>query len=171
MGRFFSLVDAPEHREEFKRYYRIPSNVSMQHCNPGEWHEKRPTSVVVIPMIAFIEGGMRIPMGRVTRDFLNIFRLCPIQCVPNMFIILGCVDALNEKFGICLTHHNVNWVYSCQKGVDGGNFLKTRAPAVRLISCLPKTNKCMDGDFLIVSGEWHDRLHCLTKDGTRGGVA
>ena len=29
MGRFFSLVDNPEHREEFKRYYRIPSNVSI----------------------------------------------------------------------------------------------------------------------------------------------
>ena len=69
MGIFFSLVDTPEHREEFKRYYRIPSNVSIQHCNLGEWHEKRPTGAVAIPMIAFIELGMRIPMGKVTRDF------------------------------------------------------------------------------------------------------
>ena len=97
MGRFFSLVDTPEHREEFKRYYRIPSNVSIQHCNPGEWHKKRPIRAVSIPMIAFIEGGMRIPTGRVTTDFLNLFRLCHIQCVPNMFRILGSVDALNEK--------------------------------------------------------------------------
>ena len=120
MGRIFSLVDTHEHREEFKRYYRIPSNVSIQHCNPGEWHEKRPTGAVSIPMIAFIEGGMRIPMGRVTRDFLNLFRLCHIQCVPNMFRILGSVDALNEKLGIHLTHHDINWVYSCQKSVDRG---------------------------------------------------
>ena len=49
-------------------------------------------------MVAFIEGGMRIPMGRVTRVFLNLFRLYPTQCVPNMFRILGSVDALNEKF-------------------------------------------------------------------------
>ena len=69
MGRFFNLVDTTEHKEEFKRYYMIPSNVSIQHCNLGEWHEKRPTEAVVIPMIAFIEGGMRIHMGRVTRDF------------------------------------------------------------------------------------------------------
>ena len=59
-------------------------------------------------MIAFIEGGMRIPMGRVTRDFLNLFRLCHIQCVPNMFRILGSVNALNEKLGIHLTHHDIN---------------------------------------------------------------
>ena len=54
MGRFFSLVKTSENREEFKRYYGIPSNISIQHCNLGEWHERRPTGAVVIPMIAFI---------------------------------------------------------------------------------------------------------------------
>ena len=74
MGRFFSLVDTFEHKKEFKRYYRISSNVSIEHCTLGEWHEKRPTEAIAIPMIAFIEGGMRIPMGRVTREFfLNSF--------------------------------------------------------------------------------------------------
>ena len=62
-----------------------------------------------------------------------------------MFRILGSVDALNEKLGIQLTHHDMNWVYSCQKGVDGrwrgrGYYLKTSVPAVRLISCLLETN-------------------------------
>ena len=47
-------------------------------------------------------------MGRVTRDFLNLFRLCPTQCVPNMFRILGSVDALIEKLDIQLAHHDVN---------------------------------------------------------------
>ena len=28
----------------------------------------------------------------------------------------------------------------------------------------------MDKDFLIVSEEWHDGLHCPTQDGTPGGV-
>ena len=75
-------------------------------------------------MIAFIEEGKRIPMGRVTKDFLNLFRLFPTQCVLNMFRILGSADTLNEKLGIYLTHHDINWVYSCQKGVDGGYYLK-----------------------------------------------
>ena len=28
----------------------------------------------------------------------------------------------------------------------------------------------MDEDFLIVSGEWHDVLHCPTQDGEPGGI-
>ena len=165
MDRFFNLVDTPKHKEEFKRYYRIPTNISIQHCNLGEWHEKRHTEAVVIPMIAFIERGMRIPMGRVT-----LFKLCPTQCVLNMFRILGSVDAMNEKIGINLTYHDINWIYSCQKNNEANYYLKTRVLVVRLISCLPKTNKGMDKDFLIVSGEWHDGPHCPTTDGIPSGI-
>ena len=63
---------------------------------------------VMIPMIGFIEGGMRLPMGSVTRDYLIAHRLCPTQCAPNMFRILGSVDAFNEKIVVNLTHHDVN---------------------------------------------------------------
>ena len=70
---------------------------------------------MVILMIAFIEGGMRIPTGRVTRDYLIAHRLAPTQCTPNMFRILGIVDAFNEKMGVNLTHYDVNWVYNCHK--------------------------------------------------------
>ena len=59
-------------------------------------------------MIAFIEGRMRIPMGMVTRDYLRAHRLALTQCAPNMFRILGYVDALYERMGLNLTHHDVN---------------------------------------------------------------
>ena len=62
----------------------------------------------MIPMIFFIEDGMRIPMSTVTRDYLRAHRLAPTQYAPNLFRILGCVDALNEKMGLGLTHHDVN---------------------------------------------------------------
>lgn len=75
MGRFDSLVNMPEVREAFKTKYNIPAGVEIEHCHLGEWYNKRPTSVVVIPMVAFIEGGMQIPMGEVTRDFLIFYRL------------------------------------------------------------------------------------------------
>ena len=63
-------------------------------------------------MIAFIEGGMRIPMSTVTRDYLRAHRLALTQCAPNMFRILGYVDALNERMGLNLTHHDINWIYN-----------------------------------------------------------
>ena len=76
----------PSTRKILKKGYRIPSDVTIEHCHLGEWHEKRSSKVVVIPMVVFIEGGMRIPMGRVTRDFLYLFRLVPLS-VP--LICLG----------------------------------------------------------------------------------
>ena len=54
-------------------------------------------------MIAFIEGGMTFPMCRVTQDYLINYRLCPHQYAPNLFRVLGCVDALNEHMSLGLT--------------------------------------------------------------------
>ena len=125
---------------------------------------------VVISMILFIEGGMRIPMSRVTRDYLIAHRLSPTQCAPNMFSILGSIDALNEKMGVNLTYHDVNWVYNHHKLTGQRYYIKTRVLEVRLISCLPKSNKGVNKDYLIISGEWHDGLHCPTRERTLGGV-
>ena len=108
MGRFKSLVDSEEGMANFRATYRIPLGTGTRYCEKGQWHTDSKEGEVVIPMIAFIEGGMRIPIGVVTRDYLRAHKLAPIQCAPNMFRILGCVDALNEKMGLGLTHHNVN---------------------------------------------------------------
>ena len=80
----------------------------MRYAAQGEWVDARQTGEVVIPMIAFIEGGMTIPMGSITRSYLNFFRLFPTQCAPNMFRVLGCIDALNKRMDLKLTHHDVN---------------------------------------------------------------
>ena len=77
MGRFAYLVDSPEGKEIFKTQYRILPRVSIRYCKQGGWHTNRQQGVFVIPMIAFIEGKMRIPMGRVTRDYLIAHRLSP----------------------------------------------------------------------------------------------
>ena len=124
MGRFKSLVDSEEGIENFRARYKIPPRVGIRYCEDGQWDEDRQGGEVVILMIAFIEGMMKIPIGGVTRDYLRAHRLAPTQCAPNMFRILGSVDALNKKMGLGLTHHDVNWVYNlhCLKGQ--GSYLK-----------------------------------------------
>ena len=77
MSRFDSLVNTPEMREAFKAKYNILARVEIEHCHLGKWYTKRPTGAIVIPMIAFIECGMQIPMGRVTKDFLISIGLTP----------------------------------------------------------------------------------------------
>ena len=61
MVKLKKLVETEEAMEKFIANYRIPSNVSLWHCKEGEWHLKRRTGEVVIPLLAFIKGGMRIP--------------------------------------------------------------------------------------------------------------
>ena len=168
MGRFAYLVDFAESIESFKAQCKIPPGVSIRYCKEGDWHTSRQEGEVVIPMISFIEGGMRIPMDTATRDYLKAHRLAPTQCAPNMFEILGSVDALNEKMGLNLTHHDINWIYNLHHLKGQGYYLKSRYPKVRLISCLPNSNKGMNKDFLVISGEWHDSFPCPTREGQPG---
>ena len=142
----------------------------MRYCEEGEWHFRRKAGEVVIPLLAFIEGGVRIPMGPLMRDYLRHFRLASTHYAINVFRILGCVDTLNEKMGLRLTHHDVNWCYNLQLLKGKSYYMKTRDDKVRLIQCLPKSSKGLNKDFLIVSGEWHDGLHCPIEEGEPGGV-
>ena len=41
-------------------------------------------------------GGMTLPMGKITKDYLINHRLTPYQYAPNLFRVLCCVDAFNE---------------------------------------------------------------------------
>ena len=84
-------------------------------------------------MIAFIEGEMTIPMDKITRNYLRFFRLSLTQCAPNMFRVLGSIEALNERMDLNLTHHDVNWVYNLHNLKGQEYYLKSRFPEVRLI--------------------------------------
>ena len=170
MGRFKSLIESKDGIEKFKADYGILPSVGLRYCKEGEWHFLRQGGEVVIPMIALIEGGMRIPIGSVMRNYLRFVRLTPTQCVLNVFKILGCVDALNEKMGLQLTHHDVNWVYSLHHLKGKGYYLKTRQPEIRLIQCLLESSKGLNKDFLIVFEEWHDGIPCPTEEGQLGGA-
>ena len=119
-------------------------------------------------MIAFIEGGMTIPIGILIRNFLRFFRLSPTQCAPNMFRVLGSIEALNERMSLNLTHHDVNWIYNLHNLKGQGYYLKSKHPEIRLIQCLPISKKGLNDDFLIFSEQWHDGLPCLVKEGTLG---
>ena len=150
MGRFKYLVDSLASMQSFRAKYHIPQGVGLQYCPPDRVLTDREVGEVVIPMIAFIEEGMTLPMGRITRDYLLNHRLCPHQCAANMFRVLGCVDALNDQMNLSLTWHNVAHLYKCHS-LSGGYYLKSWSNEVRLISCLPKSNKGLKDNYLVVS--------------------
>ena len=154
MGKFKCLVDTPAAIEAFRARYRIPQGVVLKYCPPDR---------VLTDIIAFIEGGMTLPMHRIARDYLINHKLIPYQCAPNLFKVLGYIDALNEQMGLRLTWHEVVHMYECHKLASAGYYLKSQSQDVKLILCLPKSNKGMKDDYLIASGEWSDGLHCPTR--------
>ena len=103
MDRFKDLVGSPALIEIFKEKYHIPQEVSLRYCPLEGIAFDREVGEVIIPMIAFIEGGITLLMGRITRDYLRNHRFCPHQCAPNLFRILGAVDTLNRHLGLGLT--------------------------------------------------------------------
>ena len=113
---------------------------------------------------------MTLPMGRITRDYLLNHRLTPHQCALNLFRVLGSIDVLNEQLGFGLTWHDVVHMYECRQLSGVRYYLKSRSEVIRLISCLPKSNKGRKDDYLITLGEWSDSLHCPTWAGDPGGV-
>ena len=102
-------------------------------------------------MIAFIEGWMTLPIGGITRDYLRNHRLFPHQCAPNLFRVLRAIDALDQHLGLGLTWLDVVHPYEGHKQKWAGFYLKSRSDIVRLISCLPKSNKGKKDDYLIES--------------------
>ena len=149
MGRFKYLVDSPVLIEIFKDKYHIPQDVSLRYCSPEGLAFDREVGEVIIPAIAFIEGGMTLPIGRITRDYLRNHRLCSQQCAPNFFRILGAIDTLDQHLGLGLTWHDVVHLYESHQQKGAGFYLKSRPDAIRLISCLRKSNKGMKDEYLI----------------------
>ena len=152
MGRFERLVKTPALIELFKEKYHIPQEVLVRYYSIEGLAFDREVEKVIIPMIAFIEGGMIIPMGRITRDYLRAHRLCPQQCAPNFFRVLGAINDLDRHLGLGLTWYDVAHLYEGYIETRAGFYLKSRSSVVKLISCLPKSNKGMKDDFLIISG-------------------
>ena len=133
MGRFKHLVNSEEGIKSFRTKYNILPHVDVRYAAQREWFDERKIREVVIPMIAFIEGGMTIPMGILTRNFLRFFRLSPTQCALNMFRVLGSIEVLNERMNLNLTHHDVNWIYNLHNLKGQGYYIKSRYLAIRLI--------------------------------------
>ena len=97
MDRFKCLVESEEDRERLKAKYKILSTVGMRYPAQGEWVDDRKAGEVIIPIIAFIERRMTIPLDNITRNYLTFFRLSPTQCAPNMFRVLGSIKVKCEN--------------------------------------------------------------------------
>lgn len=141
---FRSMVDTLEGLVEFRRLYEIPNNVGASYCPESKVDFQRGEGRVVIPLVAFV-GGVRIPISDLSRNFFRNFKVCLDQCTPNIFRVISCVVKLKKRLNLSLIEHDINFVYSFQDSRTSGFYLKTQHGEVRLISCLPNSNKKTGG--------------------------
>lgn len=63
------MVDTPERLDEFRRVYEILDDIGVSYCPESEVEFLRGKERVIIPLVAFVEGGVRIPMSRLSTNF------------------------------------------------------------------------------------------------------
>jgi hypothetical protein len=111
---------------------------------------------LVLPIVAIVEGGVRIPMHPFLIQFLIHFRLSPFQCVPNVFKIVMGTAVLMEKLSLNLTVHDITYVYSLQTTGRDQYTLVARNSDRKLVTGLPDSSKSRDEDFLVITGNWQN---------------
>ena len=136
MGKFKPMVDTHESLRKFRRKYNFPEDVEVRYCPKSETILSKGEGRVVIPLVAIVEGGFRIPMSDLLTNFLRHFKVCPDQCTPNVFRIVNSVDTLNKKLGLKLTEHDINYIYSFQDSKTSKFYFNIWHGEVRLISSL-----------------------------------
>ena len=104
--------------------------------------------------MAILEGGIRFPVDPLVIGTLRFYCLCPDQLPPNFYRVVSCISRLNQLFRLQLNHHDINFMYSLCENIDSDCYLKTRDNKVRLISCLPDSNRNSATKFVQVSGNW-----------------
>ena len=108
-----------------------------------------------------LKGGVRFPVDPLLLRTLKFYGLCLDQLPPNFYQVVSCVSWLNHLYGLQLDQHDINYMYSLCSNDRTGYYLKVRDTRVRLISCLPNSNRNSKREFVRVSGNWHaNELTC-----------
>jgi hypothetical protein len=140
MGKFAKLVDSEEKIVRFRSRYGFPEDVYIRYV-PYDDLALLQRRDLVLPIVAIVEGGVRIPMHPFLIRFLTHFRLSPLQCVPNVFRIVMGTAVLMEKLGLNLTVHDITYVYSLQKTGKDQYTLVARNVDRKLVTGLPDSSK------------------------------
>ena len=157
MGRLSKLMDTEEKINQFKERYGFPKDVQIRYASSDDLALLKYRDLV-LPIIALVEGGVRIPMHPFLIQFLIYFRLSPLQCVPNMFKIVMGTAFLMERLGLNLTVHDITYVYRFQSTGRNQYTLVARNSDRKLVIGLPDSSKDRDEDFLVITGNWQNPL-------------
>ena len=151
------LLEASAALATFRCKFNIPDDVEVAYCHESEIGLHRGQGTTFFPLMAILEGGVRFPMNPLLTDTLRYYGLCPDQLPPNFYLIVSCISRLNHTFDLQLDYHDTNHMYSLCGNKATNYYLKTRDNRVRLISCLPDSNRNSAWEFVWMRSNWFAR--------------
>lgn len=161
---FAHLVDIEEAVTIFKARYVLLEDVHIEYCVEGDIKIKRVPTMIFIPLMAVLKGGVRFPLNLLLLSTVRFSGIYPDQCLPNFNRVVGCISWLNRLYNLKLKCHDINFLYNCCGSVVNGYYLQVRDPWIRLISYLPSSNRNSHGEYIRVWGNWlSDQLTCPTS--------
>ena len=138
----------------FRRTFNIPEDVNVAYCHESKIALHRRSNTAFFPLMEILEGGVRFLVDPFLLNTLRFYGLCPNQLPPNFYRVVSCVSRLNQIYGLQLNHHDINYMYSLCGNKKTNYYLKVSDMWVRLISCLPDSNRNSTGEFIQVSSNW-----------------
>ena len=153
MGYSF-LLDTPGSLAIFRQKFDIPDDVEVAYYHESEIALHRGQVTASFPLMVVLEGRVRFLMDPLVVSTLRYYGICPDQLPPNFYRVVSCVSRLNHTFNLQLDHHDINHIYSLCGNKSSNYYLKTRDSRVRLISCLPDSNRNSAREFIWVCGNW-----------------
>ena len=148
------LLESPAALTTFRNKFNIPDDVDVAYCHESEIELHRGQGTAFFPLMSILEGGVRFPVDPLLVNTLIYYGLSPDQLPPNFYRVVSCVSKLNHTFNLQLDHHDINQMYRLCGSKATNYYLKTRDARVRLISCLPDSNRNSAGEFVRVRGNW-----------------
>ena len=140
MGYAF-LLNTAASLATFRQKFDIQDDVEVVYCHESKIALHRGEHTAIFPLMEILESGVRFPMDPLLLNTLRFQGLCPDQLPPNFYRVVSCVSRLNHTFDLQLNHHDINHMYSLCGNKSTNYYLKVRDTRVRLISCLPDSNR------------------------------
>ena len=148
----------------FRATYDVPEDLEVAYYYEGNIALKRRLQVMLFPLMAILKGRVRFPVDPLILRMLRFYRFSPDQLPPNFYRVVSCVKRLNQLYELQLDHHDINFMYSLCGNIRTNYYLKVRDVWVRVISCLPDSNRNSTREYVRVSSNWHaNKLTCPTS--------